>query len=159
MDSRAAASPGRNPMAAVDMGSNSFRLEIGQLPHGHLGRYRRIDYLKETVRLGAGLDAAGLLNDEAAQRGLACLRRFAARLTGFDPSQVRAKKSAQSPRRPCAKHATAMPSSCAPRRRWVIPSRSSPAVKKRASFTPVWPRCSPAKSGAWSWTSAAGRRK
>ncbi len=90
MDSRAAASPGSNPMAAVDMGSNSFRLEIGQLPHGHLGRYRRIDYLKETVRLGAGLDAAGLLNDEAAQRGLACLRRFAARLTGFDPSQVRA---------------------------------------------------------------------
>ena len=56
MDSRAAASPGSNPMAAVDMGSNSFRLEIGQLPHGHLGRYRRIDYLKETVRLGAGLD-------------------------------------------------------------------------------------------------------
>ena len=63
-------------LAAIDMGSNSFRLEIGQL----IGeRYRRIDYLKETVRLGAGLDANGLLTDEAAVRGLACLARFAQR--------------------------------------------------------------------------------
>jgi len=69
------------------MGSNSFRLEIGQMPQT---RYRRIDYHKETVRLGAGLDAHGLLTEEAAQRGLACLRRFAARLSGFKPFQVRA---------------------------------------------------------------------
>ena len=54
------------------------------------GRYRRIDYLKETVRLGAGLDAAGLLSDEATERGLTCLRRFASRLSGFAPGQVRA---------------------------------------------------------------------
>ena len=78
---------GLGPLAAVDMGSNSFRLEIGQLPHG---RYKRIDYLKETVRLGAGLDAAGNLTEEAQQRGLACLRRFSARLAGFAPGQVRA---------------------------------------------------------------------
>ena len=75
------------PLAAVDIGSNSFRLEIGQLPQS---RYRRIDYLKDTVRLGAGLDAHGMLTEEAAQRGLACLRRFAARLAGFEPAQVRA---------------------------------------------------------------------
>jgi exopolyphosphatase/guanosine-5'-triphosphate,3'-diphosphate pyrophosphatase len=75
------------PLAAVDMGSNSFRLEIGQLVQG---RYRRIDYLKETVRLGGGLDAAGMLGEDAAQRGLACLRRFSARLAGFAPGQVRA---------------------------------------------------------------------
>ena len=75
------------PLAAVDMGSNSFRLEIGQLQHG---RYRRVDYLKESVRLGAGLDSHGQLTEEATQRGLACLRRFAARLAGFDPQQVRA---------------------------------------------------------------------
>jgi exopolyphosphatase/guanosine-5'-triphosphate,3'-diphosphate pyrophosphatase len=73
--------------AAVDMGSNSFRLEIGSLPHG---RYRRVDYLKEAVRLGAGLDANGMLSEEAAQRGLLCLRRFSARLAGFAPGQVRA---------------------------------------------------------------------
>ncbi|MDP1900705.1 MAG: exopolyphosphatase [Rubrivivax sp.] len=74
-------------LAAVDIGSNSFRLEIGAMPQG---RYRRIDYLKETVRLGAGLDANGMLSEEAAQRGLVCLRRFSARLAGFAPGQVRA---------------------------------------------------------------------
>jgi exopolyphosphatase/guanosine-5'-triphosphate,3'-diphosphate pyrophosphatase len=74
-------------LAAIDMGSNSFRLEIGQL-NGE--RYRRIDYLKETVRLGAGLDAAGFLSEEAAERGLDCLGRFARRLEGFAASQVRA---------------------------------------------------------------------
>ena len=74
-------------LAAIDMGSNSFRLEIGQIQRG---RYRRIDYLKETVRLGAGLDADGLLTEEAATRGLDCLARFARRLDGFAPRQVRA---------------------------------------------------------------------
>jgi exopolyphosphatase/guanosine-5'-triphosphate,3'-diphosphate pyrophosphatase len=74
-------------LAAVDMGSNSFRLEIGQL---HQGKYRRIDYLKETVRLGAGLDPQGLLTENAAQRGLECLARFAQRLQGYAAWQVRA---------------------------------------------------------------------
>ncbi len=79
------AAPGA-PLAAVDMGSNSFRLEIAQLARGE---YKRIEYLKETVRLGAGLDAQGQLSEEAAQIGLACLRRFAARLADFTPAQVR----------------------------------------------------------------------
>ncbi len=74
-------------LASIDMGSNSFRLEIATL---NRGRYKRVDYLKETVRLGAGLDAHGLLTEEATQRGLACLARFAQRLKGFAPWQVRA---------------------------------------------------------------------
>ena len=74
-------------LAAIDMGSNSFRLEIGQLIDS---RYRRVDYLKETVRLGAGLDTNGLLTEEATLRGLACLARFAQRLKGFVAPQVRA---------------------------------------------------------------------
>lgn len=79
--------PEAAPLAAIDIGSNSFRLEIGQLTRG---RYKRIDYLKETVRLGGGLDADGRLNEEAQLRGLACLSRFALRLRGFAPAQVRA---------------------------------------------------------------------
>ncbi len=75
------------PLAAVDMGSNSFRLEIGQI---HQGQYRRIDYIKDTVRLGAGLDARGMLSEEAVQRGLVSLRRFAARLASFESAQIRA---------------------------------------------------------------------
>ena len=70
------------------MGSNSFRLEIAQVTDS--GLYRRVDYLKETVRLGAGLDGSGCLTEEAQQRGLACLNRFAQRLRGFEPAQVRA---------------------------------------------------------------------
>lgn len=75
------------PLAAIDIGSNSFRLELAHLQQG---RYRRIAYLKETVRLGGGLDADGYLTEAAAQRGLDCLRQFAARLAGYAPAQVRA---------------------------------------------------------------------
>jgi exopolyphosphatase/guanosine-5'-triphosphate,3'-diphosphate pyrophosphatase len=74
-------------LASIDMGSNSFRLEIAELTKG---RYKRLDYLKETVRLGAGLDADRQLTEEATQRGLACLARFAQRLKGFATWQVRA---------------------------------------------------------------------
>lgn len=74
-------------LAAIDLGSNSFRLELGQLQRG---RYRRLDYLKETVRLGGGLDAEGCLTEEAQQRGLACLARFGLRLRGLPPERLRA---------------------------------------------------------------------
>ncbi len=86
-DPTRASLPTRGLLAAVDIGSNSFRLEIGQLQDE---RYRRVDYLKETVRLGAGLDAEGLLTGEAVARGLECLGRFARRLEGFAAAQVRA---------------------------------------------------------------------
>ena len=42
-------------LAAVDLGSNSFRLEIGRFAHGQINR---TEYLKETVRQGNGLDEA-----------------------------------------------------------------------------------------------------
>ena len=74
-------------LAAVDLGSNSFRLEIGQLDHGQI---HRTEYLKETVRQGNGLDAERNLTPEAMQRGWDCLARFGERLAGFKRSQVRA---------------------------------------------------------------------
>lgn len=74
-------------LAAVDLGSNSFRLEIAQLDHGLL---KRREYLKETVRQGNGLDADRNLTLEAMQRGWDCLGRFAERLAGFKKHQVRA---------------------------------------------------------------------
>jgi len=75
------------PLAAIDMGSNSFRLEIATLRRG---QYKRLEYLKETVRLGAGLDEQGLLTEAAMQRGLDCLARFALHLKDCAPRQVRA---------------------------------------------------------------------
>ena len=74
-------------LAAVDLGSNSFRLEIGRLDHS---RIHRIEYLKETVRQGNGLDADRNLTPEAMQRGWDCLARFGERLAGFKKTQVRA---------------------------------------------------------------------
>lgn len=74
-------------LAAVDLGSNSCRLEIGRLDNGHI---QRVEYLKETVRLGAGLDDEHNLSMEAMQRGWDCLARFAERLVGFSRTHVRA---------------------------------------------------------------------
>ena len=74
-------------LAAVDLGSNSFRLEIGRLDHN---RIHRIEYLKETVRQGNGLDEYRNLTPEAMQRGWDCLARFGERLAGFKKNQVRA---------------------------------------------------------------------
>ena len=79
--------PHVTPLASIDMGSNSFRLEVASL---YRGNYKRIEYLKETVRLGAGLDADGMLSEAAMLRGLDCLQRFSLRLTGFAPARVRA---------------------------------------------------------------------
>jgi exopolyphosphatase/guanosine-5'-triphosphate,3'-diphosphate pyrophosphatase len=74
-------------LAAIDLGSNSFRLEIGRYDHGQI---QRVEYLKETVRQGNGLDENRNLTQDAMERGWACLARFAERLSGFKKSQVRA---------------------------------------------------------------------
>ena len=74
-------------LATVDMGSNSFRLEMARLEHGQLVR---IDYYKEPVRLGAGLDENGNLTPAAIARSVECLERFAERLRGVAPYAVRA---------------------------------------------------------------------
>ena len=93
MDGRAAtpqpcSAPARaDALAAIDLGSNSFRLEMASLQGG---LYRRIDSLKETVRLGAGLDDRGMLTEDAMQRGFDCLARFAQRLDGLPAERVRA---------------------------------------------------------------------
>jgi len=73
--------------AALDLGSNSFRLEIGRVDHGQI---QWGTYLKETVRLGSGFDEARNLSAESMKRGWDCLTRFAERLKGFEPHQVRA---------------------------------------------------------------------
>ncbi|MCW5654674.1 exopolyphosphatase [Hydrogenophaga sp.] len=74
-------------LAAIDLGSNSFRLEIGRYHSGHI---ERIEYLKETVRQGNGLDEEKVLSQAAMERGWECLARFAERLHGFKKQQVRA---------------------------------------------------------------------
>ena len=74
-------------LAAIDLGSNSFRLEICRFNNGLFQRY---EYLKEAVRQGSGLDQDRNLSDLSMERGWECLARFAERLSEFGPSQVRA---------------------------------------------------------------------
>jgi len=74
-------------LAAIDLGSNSFRLEIGRHEQGQIVR---TEYLKETVRLGAGLDDEARLNLASMRRGWDCLARFGERVRGLDARHVRA---------------------------------------------------------------------
>jgi len=84
--------PGANDLvAAVDLGSNSFRMLVAQVVHTPSGtQLRPIDTLRESVRLAAGLTENKLLGNDAYQRGLSAIRRFGERIRGFDPSKVRA---------------------------------------------------------------------
>ena len=73
-------------LAAIDMGSNSFRLQLGAFESGEISR---TDYYKETVRLGQ-LDGERNISPHAFKAGIECLTRFAERLRGFERQQVRA---------------------------------------------------------------------
>ena len=74
-------------LAAIDLGSNSFRLEICRYNNG---LFQRFEYLKEAVRQGSGLDNNRNLDSASMQKGWDCLSRFAEKLAGFDPAHVRA---------------------------------------------------------------------
>jgi len=74
-------------LAAVDVGSNSFRLEIGRADGLHI---ERRGYWKEIVRLAAGLDAGNRLSKKAIETASECLARMNERLRGMDGPQVRA---------------------------------------------------------------------
>jgi len=78
-------------LAAIDLGSNSFRLEICKIEHGQL---LRVEYLKDTVRLGAGLGEARELDDASMNRGWASVARFAERVRDLEPRAVRAVATA-----------------------------------------------------------------
>lgn len=74
-------------VAAVDMGSNSFRLQVGRIVGNQI---YPLDGLKETVRLAAGLTPDKTLDAASQQRALDALSRFGERLRDFAPDAVRA---------------------------------------------------------------------
>jgi len=74
-------------IAAVDLGSNSFRLQVGRIVANQI---YPLDGLKESVRLAAGLGPDKRLDAAAQQRGVEALLRFAERLRDFDQGAVRA---------------------------------------------------------------------
>lgn len=73
-------------LAAVDLGSNSFRLQIARVEGDQL---YMLDGLREPVHLAAGLTADKYLDAEAQQRALSALGRFAERLRDLPREAVR----------------------------------------------------------------------
>ncbi|QNM97267.1 exopolyphosphatase [Chitinimonas koreensis] len=74
-------------IAAVDLGSNSFRLQVARVVDDQI---YPLDALKDTVRFAGALDAHGNLDEKGQQRALAALARFGERLRGMPAEQVRA---------------------------------------------------------------------
>ena len=72
-------------LAAIDLGSNSFHMVVARLVHGEI---RTLEKMGEKVQLGAGLDAGNNLTEAAQECALACLSRFAQRLSGMPPEAV-----------------------------------------------------------------------
>lgn len=79
--------PAPKVIAAVDLGSNSFHMIVGEM---RLGQLTVIDRLRETVRLSEGLKTNGDLSAPARQRALDCLSRFGERLHDMNAENVRA---------------------------------------------------------------------
>ncbi|MGV0998535.1 MAG: exopolyphosphatase [Fluviibacter sp.] len=74
-------------IAAVDLGSNSFRLEVGRVVEDQI---YTLDSLKESVRLASGLQADKSLDLASQERALTALSRFGERLRGLPVDAVRA---------------------------------------------------------------------
>ena len=79
--------PPTEVIAAVDLGSNSFHMIVGELRHGQL---TIIDRIRETVRLAEGLSESGDLSADARARAIDCLSRFGERLRNMQAAHVRA---------------------------------------------------------------------
>ncbi len=75
------------PLAAVDLGSNSFHMIVARFVEGEL---QVVDRLRDSVRMAAGLTADGQLLPDVRERALACLARFGQRLRGIKRSRIRA---------------------------------------------------------------------
>jgi len=73
-------------LAAVDLGSNSFHLQIGRVVDDQI---YLLDGLREPVRLGAGLTRDKRIDRATQVRALDALRRFSDRLRGFPAEAVR----------------------------------------------------------------------
>jgi len=72
--------------AAIDLGSNTFRLLIANCTAGKLAV---LDKKIATVRLGRSLQNNGLLHDDSMQKGLEVLHSFRESLDRFQPQSIR----------------------------------------------------------------------
>src|SRR5436190_13295495 len=79
--------PRHETLAAVDLGSNSFHLEVGRVVDRQI---YPLDAVREVVRLGGGLTADKRIDRATQASALEALAKFAERLRGFPRQGVRA---------------------------------------------------------------------
>lgn len=78
----------KNRIAAIDFGTNTARLLIADQPLE--GGFKHICLEREIVRMGGGFRSGCGLSPEAVERGMACLKRFAATIHSHSVSEIRA---------------------------------------------------------------------
>ena len=79
--------PRHDTLAAVDLGSNSFHLQIGRVVDGQI---YPLDAVREVVRLGGGLTAEKRIDRATQAAALEAIAKFGERLRGFPRPAVRA---------------------------------------------------------------------
>lgn len=78
-------------LAAVDLGSNSFRLSVGRVvQQDGIAQIYATDRHKETISMASGLGDDLSIDEETLERAITVLKRFHERLEGFHPNRVRA---------------------------------------------------------------------
>ena len=73
-------------IAAIDLGSNSFHMVLAKTDQREI---RILERIAEKVQLAAGINAQLQLQDDAMERGLECLRRFAQLIQDLPQGAVR----------------------------------------------------------------------
>lgn len=79
--------PQAAPIAAIDLGSNSFHLVVAEPQNGH---FKVLDRMREVTRLASGMDGDSRLTDIAMDRALASMHRFGERVRHLPHAAVRA---------------------------------------------------------------------
>lgn len=78
-------------LAAIDLGSNAFRLSTGRVVHDDTGIHLMVDAgMREITSLASGLGPEGAVADPTLDQAMQTLTRFADCLHDFAPTRVRA---------------------------------------------------------------------
>lgn len=80
-----------NLVAAIDLGSNSFKLMIAKIiSHNGILHIEELDTIKESIKIASGLDDKGFLSEKYVKKTYETLIRFGDRLRRFDKKSVTA---------------------------------------------------------------------
>ena len=80
-----------NLVAAIDLGSNSFKLMIAKIVSSDgIYHIEELDTIKESIKIASGLNDKGILSEKYLKKTYETLIRFGDRLRRFDQKSVTA---------------------------------------------------------------------